>query len=124
MSSIPVTVVEHVDSLMRKDNESSLTIHFQSNGQSQAICFPRSVLADLLLGLAGMQSPQSGQPIDIPAILASHIQPFHQQNCTGLAVYLSGGWMLPLAIPASAIPSMKQTLAELELLAAQVKGSA
>lgn len=117
-----LTVVENVTGMVRRDDESSLTIHYQSEGQNHAICFPRSVLSDLLVGLAGMQAPQSGKPIDIPAILAENIAPFQQSDCTGLAVFLSGGWVLPLAIPEHAIPSMKQTLADLELLAAVPKG--
>ena len=117
-----LTVVENVTGMVRRDDESSLTIHFQSEGQTHAICFPRNVLADLLVGLAGMQAPQSGQPIDIPAILAQHIQPFQQSNASGLAVFLSGGWVIPIAIPPNAIPILKQTLSDLELLSAQPKG--
>lgn len=125
MPNPPITVVEQIDGMRRKDDQSSLTIHFHSGGKLQTICFPRAVLADLIAGLAGMQSPQSGQPIDIPAILAEEIKPFQQDNgTTGLAVFLSGGWVLPLAIPAHAIQSMRQTLADLELLATNPKGNA
>jgi hypothetical protein len=119
-----VTVVEHVDSMMRKDDQSSLTIYYQSNGRRHAICFPRPVLAHLLVGLAGMQRPQSGRPIDIPAILAESIQPFQQDHVSGLGIFLPGGWVLPIAIPQHAIQSMKKTLADLELLAATPRGAA
>ena len=116
--------VDQVTGLRREDNESSLTIYYRTNGEEQAICFPRSVLADLLIGIAGMQSPKSGQAIDIPAILAQRIQPFQQSDCSGLAVFLAGGWVLPLAIPTQAIPMMRKTLDDLEFLAASPKGTA
>ena len=123
MSTI-LSTVENVTGLVRRDNESSLVIHYQSEGETRAICFPRNVISDLLVGLAGMQAPQSGQPIDIPAILANHIVPFQQSDCSGLAVYLSGGWVLPIAIPESSLPGMKKTIADLELLSAVPKGRA
>lgn len=119
-----VTSVQHIDGMLREDNKSSLTIYYRSNGMRHAICFPRTVLADLLVGLAGMQAPASGQPIDIPAILAQRIQPFQQSNATGLAVFLAGGWVIPVAMPPDAIQSMKQTLADLELLALPAQGKA
>ena len=114
--------VDKVTGLRREDDESSLTVYFLSNGIEQAICFPRNVLADLLIGIAGMQSPKSGNPIDIPAILAQRIQPFQQSDCSGLAVFLTGGWVLPIAIPPAAIPMMRQTLDDLELLAMNPSG--
>ena len=120
--SSTLTVVENVTGMVRVDDESSLTIHYESEGITHAICFPRNVLADLLIRLAGMQAPRSGEPIDIPAILAERIQPFQQSNASGLAVFLSGGWVLPIAIPPHAIKTMKQTLSDLELLAAQASG--
>ena len=115
--------VDRVTGMRREDDESSLTIYFVSNGIERAVCFPRSVLADLLIGIAGMQSPKTGNPIDIPAILAQAIQPFQQSDCSGLAVFLAGGWVLPIAIPRASIPMIRKTIDDLELLAAKPAGN-
>lgn len=117
-----VLIVDDVVGLMRQDNKGALTIRFISNGEDHAICFPRPVIHHLIAGLVGMQSPKSGRPIDIPAIRADRFQPFQEGEATGIAAFLPGAWVIPFQIPESAIPSLKQTIADLELLAATPKG--
>jgi hypothetical protein len=114
--------ITKIHMLERADAQSQLTLTCEIDGKTQELIFPRETVAELLLGILGMQRPQSGRPVDIPAILAEGASPFQQQNCSGLAFFLSGGWMLPIAIPPHAIPRMKQTLDDLELLAKDVQG--
>jgi len=125
--TLAAITVKKVTALKRQDNESELTIFFtDSSGQVRSITFPRPVLPDLLALLLGMQAPKSGQPIDIPAIEAERVEPFQQTGASGpvsgLAFFLTGGWLMPFAIPKAVIPTLKRTVADLELLDAETDG--
>lgn len=125
MVAIPVVTVERVNFMARNDRESGLTIHYQAQGVTHAIHFPRNVLADLIVGLAGMQTPKSGQRLDIPAIYAEGAQAFyHSQKDAGLGFHLKGGWTIPILIDKTGIEPLRQKLAELELLLTQAGSAA
>ena len=118
--SSPLTLVEKVGRLERRDDDAGLTIHFEAEGEERAISFPGSVVAQLIAGLLGNPKPTSGRPLAAAPVKATGAWMYGDTSTpfgdrAGLAFELPGAWVLHFAIPEQAVPALRKAVEDIGL---------
>jgi hypothetical protein len=110
----PTVVVEDIAAVSYDGNTGDLTLGVRSQGTDQTIVIHRSQMAALIAALTGMPDVKRNVGLD-QVLVPQRVQAFQVGSATGLMLFLAGGWLLPVALPAECHSAVRDML----LLAAQ-----
>jgi hypothetical protein len=122
MAAIPPPVVTSIGSIERAD-DGSVTLTFVGAAEPQSVHLSKNALTELFVILTSFPPADSGAAFDLAPVRALGVSPFGRTDGTaGLVFGLPGGWCIPFAIPAGAIPGVRSAIDQIEQLLAPARG--
>ena len=114
MSTIPIPSVTSIGSIERAD-DGSVTLSLLGAAEPVAVRLSKNALTELFIILTSLPPADSGVPFDLAPLRALGVGPFGRTDgSAGLVFNLPGGWSIPFAIPAGAIPGVRNAIDQVE----------
>ena len=121
MAAIPVTSIGSIE----RADDGSVTLSLLGGPEPIDVQLSRNALTELFIILTSLPPADSGVSFDLAPLRALGVSPFGRTDgSAGLLFELPGGWNIPFAIPAEAIPGVRNAIDQVEGLLTQKGGAA